>query len=75
MDDKYQAAQMEDKTGGPLSWKCCSLPLSYILLFQQCFLLNQIIVSPFVQIFDILSLLIELEEPKIGIWGNGLKKK
>ena len=38
------------------------------LLFPQCFLLNQIIVSPFVHIFDIISLLaVELKEPKIGI--------
>ena len=44
------------------------------LLFQQCFLLNQITVSPFVHIFDIISLFAtELEEPKIGISGNGLK--
>ena len=34
------------------------------LLFQQCFLLNQIIVSPFVHVFDITSLFTaELEEP------------
>ena len=38
------------------------------LLFPQCFLLNQKIVSPFVNIFDILSLFAaELEEPKIGM--------
>ena len=38
------------------------------LLFPQCFLLNQIIVSLFVHIFDIKSLLAaELEEPKIAI--------
>ena len=38
------------------------------LLFPQCFLLNQKIVSPFVNIFDIISLFTaELEEPKIGI--------
>ena len=38
------------------------------LFFPQCFLLNQIIVSPFVHIFDILSLFAaELEEPKIGL--------
>ena len=43
------------------------------LLFPQCFLLNQIIVSPFVHIFDIMSLLaVELEELKIGIGGKGL---
>ena len=43
------------------------------LLFPQCFLLNQISVSPFVHIFDILSLfVVELEESKIGISGNGL---
>ena len=37
------------------------------LLFQQCFLLNQIIVSPFVHIFDIVSsFAAELEEPKIS---------
>ena len=39
-----------------------------ILLFPQCFLLNQVTVSPFVHIFDIISLFAaELEEPKIGI--------
>ena len=38
------------------------------LPFPQCFLLNQIIVSLFVHIFDIKSLLAaELEEPKIAI--------
>ena len=35
------------------------------LLYPQCFLLNQIIVSPFVHIFDIISLFAtELEDPK-----------
>ena len=44
------------------------------LLFPQCFLLNQIIVSPFVHIFDIISLFTaEFEEPEIGISGKGLK--
>ena len=39
-------------------------------LFPQCFLVNQIIESPFVHIFDIISLIAaELEEPKIGISG------
>ena len=43
------------------------------LPFPQCFLLNQIIVSPFVHIFDTISLFAtELEEPKIGISGRGL---
>ena len=38
------------------------------LLFPQCFLLNQEIVSLFVHIFDILSLFAaELEELKVGI--------
>ena len=38
------------------------------LLFPQCFLLNQKIVSPFVNIFDITSLFdAELQEPKIGM--------
>ena len=42
-------------------------------LFPQCFLHNLIIVSPFVHIFDIISLLpTESEEPKIGISGKGL---
>ena len=46
------------------------------LLFLQCFLLNQIIVSPFVHIFYIISLFTaELEDPKIGIWGKGLKQR
>ena len=40
------------------------------LLFLQCFLLNQKIVSPSVNIFDMISLFAaELEEPKIGIKG------
>ena len=38
------------------------------LLFSHCFLLNQIIVSPYVHVFDIISLFEpEFEEPKIGI--------
>ena len=44
------------------------------LLFTQCFLPNQINVSPFVHIFDIISLFAaELEEPKSGISGKGLR--
>ena len=44
------------------------------LLFPQCFLLNhKRIVSPFVHIFDIISLsAAEFEEPKIGILGKVL---
>ena len=43
------------------------------LLFPQCFLLNQIIKSPFVHNFDMISLFAaELEKPKFGISGNGL---
>ena len=38
------------------------------LLFQQCFLFKQKIVSPFANIFDIISLFAaELGEPKIGM--------
>ena len=38
------------------------------LLFPQCFLLNQKIVSPFVNIIDIISLFAaELEEPNTGM--------
>ena len=38
------------------------------LLFPQCFLLNQKITFPFVNIYDIIFLLAaELEEPKIGM--------
>ena len=45
------------------------------LHFPQYFLLNQIIVSPFVHIFDIISLFAaEMQEPKIGISGKGLIK-
>ena len=37
-------------------------------LFPQCFLFNHITVSPFVHIFDIISLFAaELEEPKIAV--------
>ena len=43
------------------------------LLFPQCFLLNQMIVSPFVYIFDIISLFAaEFKGPIIGISGKGL---
>ena len=43
------------------------------LLYPQCFLLNQKILSSFVNIFAIISLFAaELEEPKIGMWGNEL---
>ena len=43
------------------------------LLFPQCLLLNQIIVSPFVHIFDIIPwFAAEYEEPKIGMSGKGL---
>ena len=38
------------------------------LLFPQCFLLDQKIISPFVNIYDIISLFAaEFKEPKIGI--------
>ena len=41
------------------------------LLFPQCFQLNQITVSPFVHIFDIVSIFAaEFEEPKIGLSGE-----
>ena len=48
-------------------------PNEQFLLFPQCFLLNQIIVSPFVNIFDNISLFAaQFEEPKIGISGKGI---
>ena len=43
------------------------------LLFPQCFVLNQKIVYPLVNIFDIISLFAsELEEAKIGLSDKGL---
>ena len=43
------------------------------LLLPQCFLLKQIIVSPFVHIFAVISLFAaEMEEPRISIRGEGL---
>ena len=43
------------------------------LLFPQCVLFNQIIVYPFVNIFDVISLFVaEFEEPKIGKSGKVL---
>ena len=43
------------------------------LLFPHCFLLNLKIVSPFVNIYDIISsFAAELEKPKIGMWGKEL---
>ena len=56
-------------------------PNEQFLLFPQCFLLNQIIVSPFnqiivspfIHIFDIISLIAaELKKSKISISGKGL---
>ena len=48
-------------------------PNEQFLLFPQCFILNQIIVSSFVHIFDIISLFAaESEDLKIGISGKGL---
>ena len=42
-------------------------------LFPQCFLLNQINVSPFIHISDIIFFFAaEFEKPKIGISGKGL---
>ena len=44
------------------------------LLSPQCFLLNQIIVYPFVHIFDMISLFdAEFGKPRMGISGKGLK--
>ena len=40
------------------------------LLFPQCFLINQLLVSPFVHIFHRSLLAAELEEPKVGISGK-----
>ena len=38
------------------------------LIFPQCFLPNQIIVSPFVHIFNIISLFAaQFDEPKFGV--------
>ena len=43
------------------------------LIFPQCFLLSNIIVSPLVHIFHIISsFAAEFEEPKIGELGKGL---
>ena len=45
------------------------------LLIPQCFQLDQITVSPFFHMFDIISLFeVELEKPEIGISGKGLKE-
>ena len=44
------------------------------ILFPQCFLLNQIVVSPFIHIFDITSVFAaESEDPKIGKSDKGLR--
>ena len=51
----------------------CDTRNEQFLLFLQCFLLYQIIVSTFVHIFDIISLFAaDKGEPKIGISGKGL---
>ena len=43
------------------------------LLFPLCFILNQVIISPIVHIFEVISLVAaEFEEPTIGISGKGL---
>ena len=47
--------------------------IEQFLLFQQCFLLNQKIVFPFVNTFAIISLFAaEMEESKVGMCGKGL---
>ena len=47
--------------------------IQQFLIFPQCLFLKQILVSPFVHIFDIISLFdAELEKSKIGILGKGL---
>ena len=49
------------------------LVTSNFFFFPQCLLLDQKIVSPFVNIFESISLFAaELEEPKIGMRGKGL---
>ena len=46
------------------------------LPFPQCFLLNRIIVSPFVHIFDIISVFpAEFEKPKIGMSGKRVQEE
>ena len=58
---------------GNIVWKEEIARNEQFLLFPQCFLFNQIIVSTFVHIFDIISLFAaEFEEPKIGISSKGL---
>ena len=49
--------------------------IEQFLLYAQCFLLSQKFVSPFVNIFDIISLFAsELKEPKVGVWGKELAR-
>ena len=63
--------EIDRKHYGKMWRNCCN---EQFLLFPQCFLLNQIIVSPFVYIFDIISLFAaEFEESKIDISGEGLR--
>ena len=51
-------------------------PYEQFPLFPQCFLPNQIVVSPFVHMFDFISLYsAEIEKPKIGTSGKGLREK
>ena len=42
------------------------------LIFPQCFILNQIIVSRFVHFYSVSLFAAEFEEPKIGELGKGL---
>ena len=55
-------------------WEKKKLLLTSNFFFSHnVFLLNQIIVSPFVHVFDtIFSFAAEVEEPKIAIFGKGL---
>ena len=53
-------------------WEKKKLLVTSIFPFLQCFPLNQKTVSPFVNIFDIISLFDELEEPKMSMCGKGL---
>ena len=55
-------------------WEKKKLLITSNFFFSTMFLLNQRIVSPFVNIYDISLFAAELEEPEIGMWGKGLSK-
>ena len=70
---KYSFWRMKNRQFLKTLWEKEKLLVTSNFSFSHVFYSNQIIVSPFVNIFDIVSLFAaEFEEPKVGISGKGI---